>query len=115
MALAIPPLRYQFGSEQFFLLSIQRALTLHVFLATMEIVLLAALVLVYVKIYSATRANFSLGLAFVLGALLIHSVVTYPLFLQNVGPVIVGSGPFFPYSDLLTILAYAVFLYLSLE
>lgn len=115
MALFVPPPYYEFGPEQFFMLSIQRALMLHVFLATLEIVMLVALVFVYVKIYSVTRANFSLGLVFVLAALLVHSVLTYPLFLMNVGPVVVGSGPFFPYTDLLTIFAYVVFLYLSLE
>jgi hypothetical protein len=115
MAILFPPPHYEFGPEQFFMLSIQRALMFHVFLATLEIVMLVALVLVYVKIYSVTRANFSLGLVFVLAALLVHSVLTYPLFLMSIGPVVVGSGPFFPYTDLFTIFAYVVFLYLSLE
>jgi len=99
-------------------LSIQRALMLHVILSTMEIVLLVSLVAVYIKVYADTRANFSLGLVIVLGALTVHSFLSYPLVVNyvfnDVEPILFGSV-FFPYTDLLTIIAYSVFLYLSLE
>jgi hypothetical protein len=98
----------------FFLLSIQRALMLHVILSTIEIVLLVSLVAVYIKVYAETRANFSLGLIIVLGALFVHSVLSFPLVVNEVGQTLFGSGLFFPYTDLLTIIAYSVFLYLSL-
>lgn len=90
-------------------LSIQRAIMLHVILSTIEMVLLLALVAVYVKVYVETRANFSLGLLIMLGALTIYSFLSYPLVVGYV----VGSE-FFPYADLLTIVAYSIFLYLSL-
>jgi len=99
-------------------LSIQRALMLHVILSTMEIVLLLSLVAVYIRVYSETRANFSLGLVIVLCALTVHSLLSYPLLVSSVfndvEPILFGSV-FFPYTDVLTIVAYSVFLYLSLE
>ena len=98
----------------FFLLSVHGALVLHVILSTIEIVLLVSLVAVYIRVYAETRANFSLGLIIVLGALLIHSFLSYPLVVNDIGSILYGSGLFFPYTDLLTITAYSVFLYLSL-
>ncbi len=114
-ALTIPSPSMKFGPESFFLLSVQRALMLHVILSTAEIVLLTSLVVVYVRVYSETRASFSFGLVIVLGALLVHSILSYPLVVNDIGPILLGSGLFFPYTDLLTIIAYTVFLYLSLE
>lgn len=102
------------GPGQFFLLSIQRALQLHVILSTIEMVLLFALVLVYLKTYSETRANFSMGILIVLFALLVHSILSFPLTVNQIGPVLLGSGAFFPYPDIFTIIAYTIFLYLSL-
>jgi hypothetical protein len=115
LALSIPETTIRFGPGGFFLLSVQRALQLHVVLTTIEMVLLFALVIVYIKVYSVTRANFSMGILIVLFALLFHSVLSYPLTVNDIGPVLLGSGALFPYPDLFTILAYAVFLYLSLE
>lgn len=115
LALTIPTTTIPLGPGGFFLLSIERALRLHVFLTTIEMVLLFSLVVVYLKIYSATRANFSLGLLIVLFALLVHSILSYPITVNQIGPVVLGSGAFFPYPDIFTIFAYAVFLYLSLE
>lgn len=98
----------------FFLLSVHGALILHVVLSTIEIVLLVSLVAVYIKVYAETRANFSLGLIIVLGALFIHSILSFPLLVNEIGQTLYGSGLFFPYTDVLTIIAYSVFLYLSL-
>lgn len=103
------------GYCDFVLLSVQRALMLHVILSTVEIVLLVSLVAVYIKVYAETRANFSLGLIIVLGALFVHSVLSFPPVVNDIGSTLLGSGLFFPYTDLLTIIAYSVFLYLSLE
>jgi hypothetical protein len=109
-----PPGFYVCPPAYFILLSVHGALMLHVILSTIEIVLLVSLVAVYIKVYAETRANFSLGLIIVLSALLIHSVLSYPLVVNDVGAILYGSGLFFPYTDLLTIIAYSVFLYLSL-
>jgi hypothetical protein len=111
--IATAPIRL--GPGRFFLLSAERALQLHVILSTMETVLLFSLVLVYIKIYAETKANFSMGILIVLFALLIHSVLSLPFAVNQIGPILLGSGAFFPYPDLLTIVAYTIFLYLSLE
>ena len=108
------PLGYYCPPPYLYLLSVRGALMLHVILSTIEIVLLASLVAVYIKVYAETRANFSLGLIIVLGALLVHSFLSYPLVVNEIEPVLYGSL-FFPYTDLLTIVAYSVFLYLSIE
>jgi hypothetical protein len=110
-----PPACCYCPPEYFFLLSVHGALMLHVILSTIEIVLLVSLVAVYIKVYAETRANFSLGLIIVLGALTVHSFLSHPLVVNDVGSILYGSGLFFPYTDLLTIIAYSVFLYLSLE
>jgi hypothetical protein len=119
LAEAIPspvcPPGYYCPPPYFYLLSVRGALMLHVILSTIEIVLLISLVAVYIKVYTETRANFSLGLIIVLSALLVHSFLSYPLIVNSIEPILFGSGLFFPYTDLLTIVAYSVFLYLSLE
>jgi hypothetical protein len=112
-----PPGYYCYPYYQF-LLGVQRALMLHVVLSTIEVVLLVSLVAVYVKVYAETRANFSLGLIVVLGALLVHSILSYPLVVYNAfndAEPVLFSSILFPYTDLLTIVAFSVFLYLSLE
>lgn len=90
-------------------------LQFHVFVTTMEIVLLVALLVVYIKIFTDTRANFSFGLLVVLGALLLNTLFSYPLLLGLVGPVSVRPGDFLLFADIFMIVAYTVFLYLSLE
>jgi hypothetical protein len=90
-------------------------LRFHVFLTTIEMVLLIALFAVYVKVYSDTHANFSLGIVIVLGALFVNTLLTYPLLQGLAGPVPVGPGGFVPVADIFMIVAYVVFLYLSLE
>lgn len=109
-----PPTPYYCPTVYLYRLSIQAALMLHVILSTIEIVLLVSLVAVYVRVYTETRANFSLGLIIVLGALTVHSILSYPLLVNDVEPILLGSL-FFPYGDILAIVAYSVFLYLSLE
>ncbi len=90
------------------------SIRLHVVLTTMEVALLVALVVVYLKVYSETKANFSLGLVVVLGALLLQTVLSYPLILGLEG-VILLPGRLTTLADILTLSAYTVFLYLSLE
>jgi len=90
-------------------------LQFHILVTTIEIVLLVALFAVYIKVYADTKANFSLGLVIVLGALLLNTLFSYPLVLGMVGPVPVGPGEFLPFADIFIIIAYTVFLYLSLE
>lgn len=90
-------------------------LQFHVLVTTIELVLLVSLLVVYIRVYADTKANFSLGLVVVLGALFLHTLFSYPLLLGMVGPVSVGPGDFLPFADIFMIFAYTVFLYLSLE
>jgi hypothetical protein len=90
------------------------SIRLHIVLTTMEVAMLVALVVVYVKVYSETRANFALGLVVVLSALFLQTVFSYPLLLGTEGVILV-PGLLTQSADFLTIGAYTLFLYLSLE
>lgn len=87
---------------------------LHIILTTVEVALLVSLVIVYLKVYSETHANFALGLEIVLLALFLQTVFSYPLILGTQGVILV-PGTLTMLADFLTIGAYTVFLYLSLE
>ena len=108
---AVEPFR-RFGFGPF---NEQPILQFHVVLATIEVALLIALMVVYVRIFVETNANFALGLVVVLLALLTHSLLQNPLLLGLAGPVPIGPGAFLPFADIFTIFAYTLFLYLSLE
>jgi hypothetical protein len=90
------------------------SIRLHIILTTVEVALMVSLVIVYLKVYRETRANFALGLVIVLAALLLQTVLSYPLVLGTEGVILV-PGPLATLADFLTIGAYTVFLYLSLE
>jgi hypothetical protein len=90
------------------------SIRLHIVLTTVEVTLLVSLVLVYLKIYAETKAHFAAGLVVVLSALFLQTVFSYPLILGT-GQVILIPGILTLAADVLTISAYTVFLYLSLE
>ena len=90
------------------------AIRLHIILTTVEVALMVSLVIVYLKVYSETKARFAMGLVIVLSALLLQTVFQYPLVLGTSGIILV-PGVLTTLADFLTIGAYAVFLYLSLE
>ena len=90
------------------------SIRLHIVLTTVEVALMVSLVIVYLKVYSETRANFALGLVIVLSALLLQTVFSYPLVLGT-GGVILVPGILNTLADFLAIGAYTTFLYLSLE
>ena len=93
-------------------------LAFHVILSTVSIGLLLALISVYLRTYSRTKAAFMLGLLIVLFALLLQNLVTYPLLnpFINFQPLAFSSfGLSSDLADVFTIIAYTVFLYLSLE
>ena len=73
------------------------------------------LALVYLKVYAATGARFSLGIVVVVLALLLQSIFQSPLLLGFVGRYAAEFGPYLSSADIFTIAAYTVFLYLSLE
>lgn len=90
------------------------AIKLHIVLTTVEVALLVSLVIVYLKVYSETQANFALGLVIVLSALFLQTLFSYPLILGTGGFILV-PGTLTTLADFLTVGAYTVFLYLSLE
>jgi hypothetical protein len=90
------------------------SIRLHIVLTTVAVVLMVSLVIVYLKVYSETRARFALGLVAVLAALLLQTLLSYPLVLGTEGVILV-PGRLTTLADFLTVGAYAIFLYLSLE
>jgi len=90
-------------------------LILHIVLSTVSIALLVAIIAVYLRIYADTGARFALGILVVMLALLIQSFFQYPLLLGFVGRIANEFGPYLTISDIFTIGAYTVLLYLSLE
>jgi hypothetical protein len=88
-------------------------LEFHIILSTIGMALLVALIVVYARTYIQTKANFILGLLVVLFALLLQALLTYPVLLElETGFAI---EVFSPVADAFSIIAYTVFLYLSLE
>ncbi len=104
-----------FGFWRYEPFGLERVIMLHVVLSTVSITLLVSLAVIYLKMYSETRARFALGLVVVLLALLVQSLIQYPLFLGIAGPFEPGQGQFLSFADFFTIAAYTIFLYLSLE
>jgi len=87
----------------------------HMVLSTVIISLQVALVIVYLRIYAATKARFALGILVVMSAFLLQSLFQYPLLLGFVGRYANEFGPYLSTGDLFTIAAYTIFLYLSLD
>jgi hypothetical protein len=90
------------------------SIRLHIILTTVEVALMVSLVIIYLKVYSETKASFALGLVIVLATLLLQTLLSYPLVLGTAGVFLV-PGLLTTLADFLTIGAYSVFLYLSLE
>jgi len=86
-----------------------------VVLSTVSTAFLVALLVVYAKTYSETRAPFALGLIVVLGALLFQGILTSPLLFGAFGHALGSLGPFLLAADAFKAGAFAAFLYLSLQ
>jgi len=93
----------------------QQVYALHAILSTTSISLLVALAIIYLRTYVQTGARFALGITVVLVALLMQSLFQYPLILAFAGRFVGGRGDFFFLADIFTVIAYTIFLYLSLE
>lgn len=103
--------------ESGYIIEIFTLIAEHIILSTISIALLVSLVVVYGRIYRQTRANFALGIFIVLIALLFETILNYPILqLLTTGyPVSLVSSPLPTLADVFTIVAYSVFLYLSLQ
>ena len=87
----------------------------HVLFSTVEVALLVALVVIYGRMFLETKANFALGLIFVLFALLVEALLSNPILEDLIGTPPIGPGYLTPAADIFTICAYTIFLYLSLD
>jgi hypothetical protein len=110
-----PPFGFPYGPNHFPYFERDPSFQFHVVLTTLEVALLVALVAVYARMYVQTKASFSLGLVVFLGALLIQALLSYPILLGFIGPIYLGPGLTSEFADVVTVCAYTVFLYLSLE
>lgn len=86
-----------------------------VILSTVGIALLVALLVVYARVYADTKAGFILGLVVVLLALLLESVLSSPLVYGAFGSAAGDLGTFLAFADVFKVVAFTLFLYLSLE
>lgn len=108
------PLPYGFGPFPPFA-EFRNLIMVHMVLSTVIISLQVALVIVYLRVYAVTKARFALGILVVMSTLLVQSLFQYPLLLGFVGRIAIEFGPYLSTADLFTIVAYTVFLYLSLD
>ncbi len=88
---------------------------LHIILSTVSVSLLIALIVLYARTYIQTKADFMFGLLVVLFALLLQSLLTFPVILGLAEHVPILPQFTSDWADIFTIIAYTVFLYLSLE
>ncbi len=88
---------------------------LPLFVSGLDLVLLVALLVVYLRTFSETRARFALGLVIFLVVLLFEAIVSSPALFGALGYAPGNLGFFFLLSDVLEAIALAIFLYLSLE
>jgi hypothetical protein len=85
--------------------------TAKAFLATVNAILLVILLIVYVSIYSDTKAQFLLGLIIFDVAMLLYAVTSNPLFTAGFGYMGAGLGPFAMLPDLFSLAAVLVLLW----
>jgi hypothetical protein len=104
-----------FGYWEYEPFGLQWVVMTHVVLSTVSIALLISLAVIYIRVFAETGARFALGIVVVLVALLIQSLIQYPLFLGLAVAFPPDQERFFSFADIFTIAAYTTFLYLSLE
>lgn len=109
------PLPPNIGPFAVFADRIRNAIILDMVFSTVSISLLVALVIVYLRIYARTGARFALGILVVMMALLLQAIIKNPLVLSFVGRIPGSFGFYLSFADVLSVAAYSIFLYLSLE
>lgn len=114
-AVPVPSLGPGPGRGPGFGLRLETSEDVDVLLSTIGIALLLALLAVYVRTYADTKANFAFGVAVVVLALLVQSLLTSPLVYGAFGHSAGGAAPFLLFADVFKVAAFAVFLYLSLQ
>jgi len=109
------PLPFGYGPFGPPLDELRNLLIIHSILSMVVICLQVALIIVYLKVYAQTSANFALGILIMMFALLLESLFSSPILLGFVGRYTAEFGPYLSSGDIFTIAAYTIFLYLSLE
>lgn len=85
-------------------------------LSSMNIVLAAALIMIYAGVYRTLRSDFALGLVVMNIAMLSYAVTSNPIVQWFLGyKAIIGVGPFGWIADFFATVALATLLWLSLE
>jgi predicted signal transduction protein with EAL and GGDEF domain len=83
--------------------------------STVNLTLSIFLLFIYIGIYQKTRSEFTIGLVIFSAVFLLNALASNPLFIRAFGFWPVGLGPFAMLSDLFTLAALAVLLYLSVK
>ena len=83
--------------------------------STVNIALLAFLILTYADIYRKTRSNFTIGLLMFSIVFLMKDFASNPMVIRAFGFGLYGLGPFALLPDLFELVALSVLLYLSVK
>jgi hypothetical protein len=80
-----------------------------------NMMLSVALIALYVKIYRETKAQFTMGLIFVMLALFLYAMMSNPMIPMLFGYRIFGVGLFSILPDIFTTLALSILIYLTMK
>jgi len=83
--------------------------------STVNLTLSIFLLFIYIGIYQKTRSEFTIGLVIFSAVFLLNALASNPLVIRAFGFWPAGLGPFAMLSDLFTLAALAVLLYLSVK
>jgi hypothetical protein len=83
--------------------------------STVNLTLSIFLLFIYIGIYQKTRSEFTIGLVIFSAVFLLNALASNPLVIRAFGFWPVGLGPFAMLSDLFTLAALVVLLYLSVK
>jgi hypothetical protein len=83
--------------------------------STVNLTLSIFLLFIYIGIYQKTRSEFTIGLVIFSAVFLLNALASNPLVIRAFGFWPVGLGPFAMLSELFTLAALAVLLYLSVK
>lgn len=103
----IPPERPPWGSILPYLILAKTVFS------SVNTILLAILLAIYIGIYRKTASQFSMGLIIFTITLLLYALTSNPLIHRLIGFRLSGLGPFTMLPDLFTSIAAAILLYLS--
>ena len=96
-------------------LDIQLFYSIEAIVSTINVTLAIFLLATYISIYEKTRSEFTIGLALFSGIFLLNAIASNPFVILAFGYRPIGLGPFAMLSDLFTLVALAVLLYLSVK